>query len=216
LLDCSSQLPQEWCTLPVRKAINAVFPYLYSTDPQLKWGAVQALGVLVARLADDDLEAARNVLRRLIWNLNDESGGIGWGSAEAMGEILANHAVLRGEYLQILLSYTREDGNLLEHEGLLSGALWGLSRVARTTPEALLGTAGALAVHLRSGNAMVRAVAVRLLGLLGDAGVREQLTPLENDPAEVDLFESGGLMAVQVRDLATEALAGLKGDAGPS
>ena len=99
--------------------------------------------------------------------------------------------------------------------GLLSGALWGLSRVARNTPEALLGVAGALAVHLRSGNAMVQAVAVRLLGLLGDAGVREQLAPLENDPAEVDLFESGSIITVQVRDLAAEALAGLKGDAGP-
>ncbi len=165
-------------------------------------------------LADDDLEAARNVVRRLIWNLNDESGGIGWGSAEAIGEILASHAVLRGEYLQILLSYTREDGNLLEHDGLLSGALWGLSRVARTAPEALPCAAGALAVHLRSNNAMVRALAVRLLGLLGDRDVREQLERLEHDSAEVMLFESGGLMAVQVRDLAAEALTGLKGDAG--
>jgi len=206
LLDCGSHLPEQWRTLPVRKAINAVFPYLYSTDPQLKWGAVQALGVLVARLADDDLEAARNVVRRLIWNLNDESGGIGWGSAEAMGEILANHAVLRGEYLQILLSYTREDGNLLEHDGLLSGALWGLGQVARASAELLSGAAGYLALHLQSSSPMVRAVTVRLLGLLGDNGVRGQVQQLENDVEEVMLFEEGGLRTVRIGELAVEVL----------
>ena len=224
LLDRGSHLPERWRTLPVRKAINAVFPYLYSTDPHLKWGAVQALGVLVARLADDDLEAARNVVRRLIWNLNDESGGIGWGSAEAMGEILANHAVLRGEYLQILLAYTRKDGNLLEHDGLLSGALWGLGQVARASAELLSGAAGYLALHLQSNNAMVRAVTVRLLGLLGDNGVRGQLQQLENDGEEVMLFEEGGLRTVRIRELAAEALERLKQrvglrqstDAGPT
>ena len=46
------------------------------------------MGVVVAGLAEHDMESARVVMRRLMWNLNDESGGIGWSSPEAMGEIM--------------------------------------------------------------------------------------------------------------------------------
>ncbi|HAA04663.1 MAG TPA: hypothetical protein DCE18_15055 [Syntrophobacteraceae bacterium] len=205
-LDCGREPPEEWCAIPVRKAINALFPYLYDTDPRRKWNAVRALGHLVARLADDDREAARNIVRRLIWNLNDESGGIGWGAAEAMGEILANHAGLREEYLQILLSYARQDGNLLEHDLLLGGALWGLIRVVETSPDALQGASAHLTMHLRSRDPMVRALAVRLLGLMGDTGVREQLEHLEGDSTEVMLFGQDGTQSLLIRDLVAEAL----------
>jgi hypothetical protein len=53
---------------------------------------------------------------------------------------------------------------------------------------------------------MVRAVTVRLLGLLGDTGVRGQLQQLENDVEEVMLFEEGGLRTVRIRELAAEVL----------
>ena len=53
--------------------------------------------------------------RRLIWSLNDESGGIGWGAPEAMGEILARSEKLSCEFYCILLAYIREDGTPLEN-----------------------------------------------------------------------------------------------------
>ena len=59
------------------------------------------MGALVFSLAEQDMESARVVMRRLMWNLNDESGGIGWGSPEAMGEIMARHSGLAEEYSKI-------------------------------------------------------------------------------------------------------------------
>jgi len=56
------------------------------------------------------MESARVIMRRLMWSLNDESGGIGWGAPEAMGEIMARHEQLTKEYSAILGSYIREDG----------------------------------------------------------------------------------------------------------
>ncbi len=53
----------------------------------------------------------------------------------------------------------------------------------------------------------VRAQAVKLLGLLGDAGVREQLGQLADDPAEVTLFEGDTARLVRIADLVAEALA---------
>ena len=77
--------------IPPRKLINPLLPLLLSHDDQLKWKAVVVLGAVVANLADQDIEAARIIIRRLMWSLNDESGGIGWGAPEALGEILAQH-----------------------------------------------------------------------------------------------------------------------------
>src|SRR5690554_2588053 len=89
--------------LPPGRLLNPLFSGICSNDEQLKWRAVAAMGQTVARLADQDLEAARVVMRRFMWSLNDESGGIGWGAPEAMAEVLAAHAGLADEYGHILV-----------------------------------------------------------------------------------------------------------------
>jgi len=88
----------------------------------------------MATLADADMEAARVVMRRMIWQLNEESGGIGWGMPEAMGETMARHEGLAQEYAHMLVSYIQEDGNFLEHVPLQRGVLWGLGRLAQARP----------------------------------------------------------------------------------
>ena len=94
-----------------KKAVNALIPFLYSPDEAVKSKAVSAFGVMMERLAGEDMEAARVIMRRLMWSLNDESGGIGWGAPEAMGEAMARHEGLAREYAPILISYIRHDGN---------------------------------------------------------------------------------------------------------
>ncbi|WP_340147891.1 DVU0298 family protein, partial [Desulfosarcina cetonica] len=131
--------------LPGRQAVNPLFAFLYAGEETLRWRAVSAMGRVVAGMADHDLESARVVMRRFMWNLNDESGGIGWGSPEAMGEITAVHAGLAGEYGRILLSYIDPDGNFLEHERLQRGALWGVGRLAHARPDIAMSAAD----HLR-------------------------------------------------------------------
>jgi HEAT repeat protein len=207
LLGCSDlDVERGWARLPALKTVNALFSFLYSTDPQVKWCAVQAMGKAGARLADEDLEAARNVVRRLMWSLNDESGGIGWGAGEAMGEILARHDDLAREYTQILLSYARSDGNLLDNDGLLQGVLWGLTRVAEVRPELLSDAARHITMHLQSSDASIRALAVDLLGLLGDASARDRLAELAADRSEVTLFLRDCEQRVRIADLVARVL----------
>ena len=81
----------EICQLPARQAVNPLFSFFYSTNELFKWRAISAMGAVVSGLADQDMESARVVMRRLTWNLNDESGGIGWGSPEALGAVSYTH-----------------------------------------------------------------------------------------------------------------------------
>ena len=99
-------------------------------------------GWLVPAIAEKELEAARIVMRRFLWSLNDESGGIGWGAPEAMAEIMCHSPVLRHEYLHMLISYMREDGenlfedgNYLELPMLQRGLLWGIGRLCQEHPK---------------------------------------------------------------------------------
>ncbi|MBW2625292.1 MAG: HEAT repeat domain-containing protein [Deltaproteobacteria bacterium] len=163
---------------PARRVINPLFSCLCSTEPQIKWRAVTALGAVVANLAQDDMESARVVMRRMIWNLNDESGGIGWGVPETMGEVMARHEGLAREYVNILVSYIREDGNFLEYEPLQQGVLWGLGRLAQTSPELLQDAGAHLHPFLSSEDATLRGLAAWILGLLGGSQRESELEPL--------------------------------------
>ncbi len=118
-----------------RRVVNPLFSFLYSNDELLKSRAVIAMGIVVSRLADHEMGSARIIMRRLMWSLNDESGGIGWGAPEAMGEIMARHGKLADEYHKILISYSMPGNNFIEHEDLQEGVLWGIARLAQTRPD---------------------------------------------------------------------------------
>jgi len=192
---------------PARRVINPLFSCLCSTEPEIKWRAITALGAVVANLAQDDMESARVVMRRMIWNLNDESGGIGWGVPETMGEVMARHEGLAREYVNILVSYIREDGNFLEHEPLQQGVLWGLGRLAQTSPELLQDAVPHLRPFLSSENAALRGLAAWILGLVGGSQHESELEPLLEDEAGVIIYLDGAERVYQVNDLARKALA---------
>jgi hypothetical protein len=117
-----------------RKLANALFPFLCSTDKKIKEHAVTAMGEVVSKIAENDLEFARTIMRRLMLSLTEESGGIGWGAPEAMGEIMARSEKLAEEYHKILISYTLGGGNELDFEDLQKDVVAGLRRLSRVRP----------------------------------------------------------------------------------
>ena len=192
--------------LPPRQIINPLLSFLQSGEEKIKWGAVKAMGVVVSQLAERDLEAARVIMRRLMWNLNDESGGIGWGSPEAMGEILATHSGLAREYAHILLSYAREDGNYLEHEALQRGLLWGIGRLSEKRPELVREAVAFLLPYLASQDGVIRGLSARIMGLLRVKEAQPELHRLTEDESELFILLQNNLTVLRVKDLAEEAL----------
>jgi len=192
--------------IPARKAVNPLFSFLYHTDPVIKWHAVSAMGHVVANLADKDLESARVIMRRMIWNLNDESGGIGWGSPEAMGESMAGHKRLAGEYNRILVSYIRPDGNFLEHPELQKGLLWGLARLASVHPKQVKDAGPFLLPFLASEDPEHRGLASLAAGSIQEKSALKALESLLTDPAEIMLYWDQDFRRIPVSKLAENAL----------
>ena len=136
--DISDSL-SELDAFPPKKILGPLFSAILNSDETTRWHAVTAMGHVAVRLAGQDPEQGRILMRRLMWSLNDESGGIGWGAPECMGEIMARHEDLANEFHCIFFSYLveREDGadNYLEYQPLRRGAFWGLARLALERPE---------------------------------------------------------------------------------
>jgi len=195
----------EICQLPARQAVNPLFSFFYSTNELIRWRAITAMGAVVSGLADQDMESARVVMRRLIWNLNDESGGIGWGSPEAMGEIMARHFRLAEEYAFLLVSYVNEQGNYIEHPILQRGVLWGLGRLAHSRPGLVNHAPPFLLPFMRSRDAIHRGLAVWTAGVLDGELTKPLLQYLSNDNATIKIFIDMQFLEVTVGQLALEA-----------
>ncbi len=206
--DLSNAL-RELCQLPARQVINPLFSFLSSAHPILRWNAITALGAVVAQQAQLDMEWARVIMRRLMWSLNDESGGIGWGAPEAMGEIMARHHALAREYAHMLLSYIRPDGNFLEHGLLQRGVVWALGRMAQVKPETVEGAIPYLLPYLKSGDQTIRGLAAWTMGLLRAKQARPLLEGLLEDNAPIELYVNNRLTVFRINELAREALAAL-------
>ena len=201
---------EELYGLPYHQVINSLFSFLYNVNPQIKWNAVTALGMLTARLADQDMESARVIIRRLMWNLNDESGGIGWGSSEAMGEILANHQTLANEYHQILISYSRVDGNFQENETIQGGVLWGIGRLSQNSPDLMKKAVSHLIPNLDSPNNVFRGLTAWIMGLVAMKETDSRLEKLLQDDAELQIYIDRKMVTRKIKDFAKEALGRIK------
>jgi hypothetical protein len=128
----------------------------FEPDELLRWRAIEAFGRVVAAQAGENLGRAREAIRRLLWLMNDESGGLGWHAPEMVAEILVNVPALIPEYAHLLPSYLHE-------EPFERGAHFAVYRVAQLDPRPFVEDAAALAASLSDPNPAIRAYAALAL-----------------------------------------------------
>jgi hypothetical protein len=198
-----------------KDAVNALFSAICREDPHVRWFAVSCMGEAVARLAEMEMEEARIVMRRFLWSLNDESGGIGWGAPESIAEVMCRHAGLAEEYVHMLISYMREDGseicqdgNYIEHPLLQRGLLWGVARLSGCRPRLLIdkGAGADIPPYLHAEDAATRGLAALAVGNLYLTATEAVLRGLVADTASLTLYREGFFQPTTVGELAQSAL----------
>lgn len=169
--------------------LSAVGPLiaLLPLDPLTRHRAAVALGRAVARIADAHPEDMRNIMRRLMWHMNEESGNIGWGIPEAFGEIAAACPQAGKEFHRVLISYIIElekDDNFCDQDVLRRSCYWAIGRLAQSRPD----LAAPARPWLRKGAALDRDTVCRGMA----AWALSRLGPMLDDmPALRALAESG-------------------------
>jgi hypothetical protein len=135
------------------------------------------------------------MIRRTLWLMNDESGGVLWLGPQVMGSVLAHVPGLHGEFLPVLASF-------LEEEPFRAGARWGLWRVALASPVAVSAAAAALLRSLRDRDPEVRGLAALALAAVAGPGAA---SAVRGDGAGFELFDprTGALRRVTVGEAAS-------------
>ncbi|MBN1343411.1 MAG: HEAT repeat domain-containing protein [Phycisphaerae bacterium] len=173
----------------------------YDADDLLAWRAVEAVGIAAGAVAQSDLERVRNLVRKLLWSMNDESGGIGWRAPETIGEILARTPVLIAEMGVLLAAFIRQPP-------FERGAHLAIARAARIDPTPFADAIPDLIASLRDEDPHVRAYAALALGALGDETCRPAIETLKADTHDVERydFDTHRLETTTVARMAHEAL----------
>nr|WP_319493704.1 DVU0298 family protein [uncultured Desulfobacter sp.] len=201
-LNSRSQALEELARIPDAQLTGHLFSYFYNTDELIKFRSVTAMGELAARIADKGLENARVIMRRLMWNLNDESGGIGWGSPEAMGEILSKSPALAREFKSILFSYLDHRGNHIEHEMLQRGVLWGIGTYLGSAPNDLTDvTREQLQEYLYSKDPVKCGYAIRALSNAHAFECMVLPDSIQADTTTVDIYTRWNFAPARISDM---------------
>ncbi|MBU0992545.1 MAG: HEAT repeat domain-containing protein [Proteobacteria bacterium] len=185
---------------PYGRSIGPLISLFCSKEPLIKWKAVTVIGVVAGKIADADIEYARVIMRRLMWTLNDESGGIGWGVPEAMGEIMALSDVLAREYHKILISYISPGANFLEVPALQKGVLWGLTRLASERPEYLDGAVEFLPKFFDSEDPSLRGLSAFATLKIDPKSSDRIPESLYQDASEIDFYQDGEINLYLLKD----------------
>ena len=200
---------------PDHLVLNTLFSALCNPLDQVRWNAVICFGTIVPRLAEEKIEEARVVMRRFLWSLNDESGGIGWGAPESLAEIMCHCRQLRREYLHMLISYMCEDGeeffqdgNYLELPMLQRGLLWGIGRLCQCHRDEMIeqNIVENVAAYLSSTDSTVSGLAIWALGLLQAKSTSQRIASFLDQDKVIQIYRDNFLQDVELGFLAEEAL----------
>jgi hypothetical protein len=169
---------------------------LFDDDNCLAWRAVEASGHLAQAIAGESLEPVRELLRRTLWLMNDESGGILWRGPELMGSVLAHVPQLAPQFFPILTGF-------LEESPFHAGTRWALWRLVTVVPGEVAALAPQLVASLSDPDARVRghaALAIRA----ASASPPAPLALLDHDLSELEVFDyrSGTLCRTSVAQIA--------------
>lgn len=105
---------------------------LYQTNETLRWHTIEAIPLLIRRRWDSGWkERVLDYLRRLIWSISDESGGIGWSAPQTIAEIVAEIPQIYEPFINIMIDRTFTEPILIK------SGLWGIGRLGQSVRQSV-------------------------------------------------------------------------------
>lgn len=124
-------------SLDEKAVVGPLFSLLLLGKPIMP-RAARVLGMVVGRIAGHSPENARNIVRRCMWHMNEDSGNIGWGIPEAFAEMLAHSPLLFREFHRVLISYiihTGKSDNFCDYDPLRRSCYGAVGRLVQVEPQ---------------------------------------------------------------------------------
>lgn len=173
---------------------------LYDPDERHRWLTAHLLGQVCARLSTRQPGPVSDLLHRM-FEASADSAATNWGLIESISAIIAARSDIFGAFTRHLLPYAHDPATRI-------AALWGLGTIARQRPDLIRNTSFFQLLPLL--NHEEAAVRGHMLWLLGQIRAREAegaIEKLQEDEAQLVVYDEGEPNPTTVGELAGEALA---------
>jgi len=205
--------------MPPQKILGPLFSLLLH-PPEIKWHAVTAFGLIVPRMAEQDMRDALAVMRRFLWHMQRNSSNSGWGISESMAEVMAQSERLAKRFHKQLISYIQNPrcfgsgNNYIEHPQLRQMAYWGLGRLSEARPKFTATAVPDLLQALPGEEDISKGLICWALGSLKAREAQGALEELVDSTKNIELYRNRELTRVTLGALAQEALEAIQKASG--
>jgi len=177
-----------------RKLLPALNMLIHDDDDIVRQRACWEIGKTVSRWNPSRID---NMIRRLLWRLNPESGDYPVGVPELLGEIGHRAPEQVTNLVSVMLQY-------LDDETLRPGLLQAAGRIGQRLPDKVSPHIDEIASGFRDSDAVVAANAALALCRIRGSGAEEALRSVEHDAREVGVFCKGTLHKKKLYEFAEQ------------
>ncbi len=194
--------------LQSRKVLSVLVRLAYDKTSLTGWRAIKAIGHVASLYVRNNYDFLRDTIRKLLWSLSDESGGIGWSAPEILGEIVCADPKKLADIIPLIAEVYS-----VEEKVFRPGVLYALKRIGETCPESIEPFQEIVLSGLSEKDPLARVYALELLAMLRnklDSAVlgkaRQQVAGLGQDRAEVWIYKDDGFVGLEVGELASSVI----------
>jgi len=174
---------------------------LYSLEERLRWSAVEAAAKLMELWwKSGRQEKVRQYVRTLFWSMNEESGGIGWSSPQAVAEIIATIPEIAEPYGSMMIAHT------IDEPPLVNGCLWGIGRMGRLIADSLAFFQKQILATFLIDDARTLGLATWAMGEAGFSPAKPQIEKLSSRAEPVAIYINGEFTVRTLHDWAAGSL----------
>jgi hypothetical protein len=168
-----------------KRALAILVRISYDKETLAAWRAIKAVGLAAKALVKTDHEFLREAVRKLLWSLSDESGGIGWSAPELLGEIVSADPNRFSDIIPLIAQVYE-----VEEEVFRPGVVYALARIAETAPEQVAVYQKIAIMSLADKNPLVKIYGLELVERLWQTAIKENLWSPEYRKRIMSLIEN--------------------------
>ena len=190
-----------------RKVLSVLVRLSYDKDTLIGRRAIIAIGrVASVFVRSNNYVFLRETVRKLLWSISDESGGIGWSAPEMLGEIVSADPKKMSDVVPLIAEVYS-----IEEKVFRSGVLYAFRKIAEVSPETVSPFQMIIVDGLSEQDPLSRVYSLELVRMLKDklipenlAAAKDQVGRLRQDRAEAWVYRNGGFVSMEVGELANE------------
>ena len=189
-----------------KKIISVLVRLAYDKETVLSWRAISAVGRVATLFVRNDYEFLRETIRKLLWSLSDESGGIGWSAPEMLGEIVSADPQRMADVVPLIAEIYS-----IEEKVFRPGVLYALKRIAESRPEMVIPFQKLVVGGLSEDDPLAKIYALEMAILLkghmqteNQESLLNYVKDLRQNREEAWVYKDGNFIGVNVGILAGE------------